>query len=108
MKTLRVLKFVGIGILAFGFISTGQYMSWGCACGIALIPVIISWASPSHSGKLSDYFSCQKYCLTGVAPVARPCQEVTGERKYNGKFRPRLQEASEEHHSGTGLAIKPV
>ncbi len=85
MKTLRVLKFVGIGILAFGFIGLTVYVVM-CLWN-SLIPALF------HGPVLTFWqtvglFLLSKILLTGVAPGSHDRGRSGWRKKYDGKFRP--------------------
>jgi hypothetical protein len=84
MKTLRILKFVGFGILGLGFVTLAVFvtMSLWNALIPALFhgPVITFWQT-------AGLFILSKILLTGVAPRGRNHSRNEWRRKYHGKFR---------------------
>ncbi len=93
MKTLRILKFVGFGILGLGFITLAVFvtMSLWNALIPALFhgPVITFWQT-------AGLFILSKILLTGVAPHGHNHRRNEWRRKYHGKFRHGCME-EEEH-----------
>jgi hypothetical protein len=68
MKTLRVLKFVGFGILGLGFITLAVFVTmslWNSLIPVLFHgPVITFWQT-------AGLFILSKILLTGVAPKSR-------------------------------------
>ena len=98
MKTLRVLKYVGFGILGLGFITLAVFLTmslWN-----ALIPqlfhgpVLTFWQT-------AGLFLLSKILLTGVAPGSSDRNRHEWRRKYNNKCRSVYKEEdkapSQEH-----------
>jgi len=85
MKTLRVFKFIGFGILGLGFITLAIFVTmslWN-----ALIPVLFHGPVLTF-WQTAGLFILSKILLSGVAPrrhhhPGRP----EWRRKYNDKFR---------------------
>jgi hypothetical protein len=84
MKTLRILKYVGFGILGIGFITLAVFLTmslWN-----ALIPqlfhgpVLTFWQT-------AGLFLLSKILLTGVAPGPRDRNRHDWRRKYNNRCR---------------------
>ena len=85
MKTLRILKYVGFGILGLGFITLAVLLTmslWN-----ALIPqlfkgpVLTFWQT-------AGLFLLSKILLTGVAPSSHDRSRRDWRRKYHSKFSP--------------------
>ncbi len=83
MKTLRILKYVGFGILGLGFITLAVFLTmslWN-----ALIPqlfhgpVLTFWQT-------AGLFIISKILLTGVAPGSHNHGRRDWRRKYNYKY----------------------
>jgi hypothetical protein len=84
MKTLRILKFIGFGILGLGFITLAVFVTmslWNSLIPILFHgPVITFWQT-------AGLFILSKILLTGVAPGAHNHRSHEWRRKYHGKFR---------------------
>ncbi len=85
MKTLKILKYVGFGILGLGFITLAVFLTM-CLWN-SLIPqlfhgpVLTFWQT-------AGLFLLSKILLTGVAPGGSHNQgRKDWRRKYNDKFR---------------------
>ena len=85
MKTLKILKYVGFGILGLGFITLAVFLTmslWN-----ALIPqlfhgpVLTFWQT-------AGLFILSKILLTGVAPGSHNRNRSDWRRKYNDRCRP--------------------
>ena len=85
MKTLRIFKFIGFGILGLGFITLTIFVVmslWN-----ALIPILF------HGPVLTFWqtvglFLLSKILLTGIAPGPHSRGRREWRSKYNDKFRP--------------------
>jgi hypothetical protein len=84
MKTLRILKYAGFGILGLGFITLAVFLTmslWN-----ALIPqlfhgpVLTFWQT-------AGLFLLSKILLTGVAPGSHDRNKRDWRRKYNDRCR---------------------
>ena len=82
MKTLRILKYVGFGILGLGFITLTVFLTmslWN-----ALIPqlfhgpVLTFWET-------AGLFILSKILLTGIAPGSHNRNRHDGRRKYDNR-----------------------
>jgi hypothetical protein len=85
MKTLRVLKYVGFGILGLGFIILVVYLVmilWN-----ALIPTLFNGPVLSF-WQTAGLFLLSKILLTGVAPGSHDRSKRDWRRKYHYKYRP--------------------
>jgi hypothetical protein len=96
MKALRVLKYVGFGILGVGFVFLSIYVTM-CLWN-ALIPSLFHGPVLGF-WQTAGLFILSKILLTGVAPGGRghghgPRREW--HRKYNEKYHNRCCENSEE------------
>jgi len=89
MKTLRILKYVGFGILGLGFITLAVFLTmslWN-----ALIPqlfhgpVLTFWQT-------AGLFILSKILLTGVAPGSHDRGRRDWRRKYHHKCGPAWRE----------------
>ena len=89
MKTLRILKYVGFGILGLGFVTLAVFLTmslWN-----ALIPelfhgpVLTFWQT-------AGLFILSKILLTGVAPGGHNRGRGDWRRKYNHKCGPGWRE----------------
>jgi hypothetical protein len=85
MKALRVLKYIGFGILGVGFVIGvifGVQALWNC-----LIPELFHGPLLSF-WQTAGLFLLSKILLTGVAPGGRSHHHGNREwkRKYNDKF----------------------
>lgn len=83
MKTLRVLKYVGIGIAGTAFVFL---VIWG-------VMALWNWLIPDlfHGPVLTYWqtaglFLLSKILLTGVAPSGHENKKKEWKRKYHGKF----------------------
>ena len=89
MKTLRVLKFVGFGILGLGFITLAVFVTmclWNSLIPALFHgPVITFWQT-------AGLFILSKILLSGVAPGPHHRGRQDWRRKYQGKFRPGCRE----------------
>ena len=85
MKTLRVLKFVGFGILGLGFITLTIFIImslWNSLIPVLFHgPVLTFWQT-------AGLFLLSKILLTGVAPGQHNRGRRDWNRKYHDKFRP--------------------
>jgi hypothetical protein len=84
MKTLRVLKFAGFGILGLGFITLAVYVTmslWNALIPLLFHgPVLTFWQT-------AGLFLLSKILLTGVAPGSHHNGRREWHRKYHSKFR---------------------
>lgn len=85
MKTLRVFKFIGFGILGLGFITLAIFVTmslWN-----ALIPVLFHGPVLTF-WQTAGLFILSKILLSGVAPKRHYHPgKAEWRRKYNDKFR---------------------
>jgi hypothetical protein len=85
MKTLRVLKYVGFGILGMGFIVLAVFVTmslWNWLIPTLFHgPVLTFWQT-------AGLFLLSKILLTGVAPGGSDHGRKNWRRKYHGKFEP--------------------
>jgi len=85
MKTLRILKFVGFGILGLGFITLTIFITmslWNSLIPLLFHgPVLTFWQT-------AGLFLLSKILLTGVAPGPHNRGRRDWNRKYHDKFRP--------------------
>ena len=94
MKALRILKYVGFGILGIGFVFLFIYVTM----------CLWNWLIPSlfHGPVLSYWqtagiFLLSKILLTGVAPGSHsPDNKKRWHRRYNEKCESRMHEGSNE------------
>ena len=84
MKTLRILKFVGFGILGLGFITLAIFVTM-CLWN-ALIPALFHGPLLSF-WQTAGIFLLSKILLTGVAPGGHHRGSSEWRRKYNDKYR---------------------
>jgi hypothetical protein len=92
MKTLRVLKYVGFGILGLGFVVLAVFVTmslWNW-----LIPALFKGPSLTF-WQTAGIFLLSKILLTGVAPGRRDHSRREWRRKYHGKFGHGCMEESE-------------
>jgi hypothetical protein len=93
MKTLRILKFIGFGILGLGFITLAVFVTmslWNSLIPILFHgPVISFWQT-------AGLFILSKILLTGVAPGTHNHRRHEWRRKYHGKFRHGCMEEEEQ------------
>jgi hypothetical protein len=84
MKTLRILKYVGFGILGLGFITLSVYVTmclWNSLIPTLFHgPVLTFWQT-------AGLFLLSKILLTGVAPGSHNHGNRNWRRKYNDKYR---------------------
>jgi hypothetical protein len=84
MKTLRILKFAGFGILGLGFITLAVFITmslWNCLIPALFHgPVLTFWQT-------AGLFLLSKILLTGVAPGSRYHGRRDWRRKYNEKYK---------------------
>jgi hypothetical protein len=84
MKTLRIFKYVGFGILGLGFITLAIFVTmslWN-----SLIPALFHGPVLSF-WQTAGLFILSKILLTGVAPGARHHRRYEWRNKYHDKFR---------------------
>ncbi len=84
MKTLRILKFAGFGILGIGFIILAIFLTmslWN-----ALIPLLFHGPLLTF-WQTAGLFLLSKILLTGVAPGSHDRSGRDWRRKYNNKYR---------------------
>jgi hypothetical protein len=89
MKTLRVLKYVGFGVLGLGFITLTIFVTmslWN-----SLIPLLFHGPVLSF-WQTAGLFLLSKILLTGIAPGSGDPGRRNWKRKYNSKFRPTCRE----------------
>ena len=89
MKTLRILKFVGFGILGLGFITLAILVTM-CLWN-ALIPVLFHGPVLSF-WQTAGIFLLSKILLTGMAPGGHHRGRSEWRRKYNDKYRAHCRE----------------
>jgi hypothetical protein len=92
MKTLRVLKYVGFGILGLGFVVLAVFVTmslWNW-----LIPALFKGPSLTF-WQTAGIFLLSKILLTGVAPGRHDQSRREWRRKYHGKFRHGCMEDTE-------------
>jgi hypothetical protein len=97
MKTLRVLKYVGFGILGVGFITLSVFVTmylWNALIPLLFHgPVLTFWQT-------AGLFLLSKILLTGVAPGPHGGPKRDWRRKYHDKYstgcRPEMSTASTE------------
>jgi multisubunit Na+/H+ antiporter MnhG subunit len=84
MKTLRILKYVGFGILGLGFITLTIYVVmclWNSLIPLLFHgPVLTFWQT-------AGLFLLSKILLTGVAPGSHDHGRKDWKRKFNDKYR---------------------
>jgi hypothetical protein len=84
MKTLRILKYVGFGILGLGFIILAIFITmslWNWLIPTLFHgPVLTFWQT-------AGVFLLSKILLTGVAPGPQNHGKKDWRKKYNDKFR---------------------
>ena len=83
MKTLRVLKFIGFGILGLGFVTLAVFVTMS----------LWNWLIPSlFNGPVLGFwqtaglFILSKILLTGVAPGRHSQRSGNWKKKYEGKY----------------------
>ena len=85
MKTLRILKFIGFGILGLGFITLAVFVTmslWNALIPLLFHgPILTFWQT-------AGLFILSKILLSGVAPGPRNHDRRDWRRKYHDKFRP--------------------
>jgi hypothetical protein len=85
MKTMRVLKFIGFGILGLGFVTLAVFVTmslWNW-----LIPLLFS-GPVLNFWQTAGLFILSKILLTGVAPGGHHHRgRHDWKMKYNGKYR---------------------
>jgi|SRR5450759_1432361 len=83
MKTLRILKYVGFGILGVGFVTLTIYLVmclWNSLIPILFHgPVLTFWQT-------AGLFLLSKILLTGIAPGSHEHGKKDWRRKYNDKY----------------------
>lgn len=84
MKTLRILKYVGFGILGVGFVTLTIYLVmclWNSLIPILFHgPVLTFWQT-------AGLFLLSKILLTGIAPGSHEHGKKDWRRKYNDKYK---------------------
>jgi multisubunit Na+/H+ antiporter MnhG subunit len=84
MKTLRILKYVGFGILGVGFVTLTIYLVmclWNSLIPVLFHgPVLTFWQT-------AGMFLLSKILLTGIAPGSREHGRKDWRRRYNDKYR---------------------
>jgi hypothetical protein len=84
MKTLRILKYVGFGILGLGFITLAVFLTmslWNALIPLLFHgPVLTFWQT-------AGLFILSKILLTGVAPGRHNRSHHDWRRKYYGRCR---------------------
>lgn len=89
MKTLKILKYAGFGILGLGFITLAIFVTmslWN-----SLIPSLFHGPVLSF-WQTAGVFLLSKILLTGVAPGSHDRGRRDWRKKYNDKFRPGCRE----------------
>jgi len=93
MKALRILKFVGFGILGLGFVTLAVYVTMS----------LWNWLIPSlFSGPVLNFwqttglFILSKILLTGVSPGHHNRSHSDWKSKYHGKYSHRCGEETKE------------
>lgn len=85
MKSLRILKFVGFGILGLGFITLAIFVTmslWNALIPLLFHgPVLTFWQT-------AGLFLLSKILLTGVAPGSHSRGRREWKGRYYDKFRP--------------------
>jgi hypothetical protein len=91
MKALRILKFVGFGILGLGFVTLAVTMSlWNWLIpSLFSGPVLTFWQT-------AGLFLLSKILLTGVSPGSHHHGRKDWRAKYHGKHRPACMEDEKE------------
>jgi hypothetical protein len=93
MKTLKILKYVGIGILGSGavlLVVWGVMALWNC-----LIPTLFHGPVPTY-WQTAGLFLLSKILLTGVAPSPQERDHKEWKNKFRGKFKREDTEESRE------------
>jgi hypothetical protein len=89
MKTLRILKYVGFGILGLGFIILAIFITmslWNWLIPTLFHgPVLTFWQT-------AGLFLLSKILLTGVAPGPQNHKKKDWRKKYNDKCKPGYRE----------------
>jgi hypothetical protein len=84
MKTLRILKYVGFGILGLGLITLAVFATmclWNSLIPVLFHgPVLTFWQT-------AGLFILSKILLTGVAPGSHDHRRREWRRKYHDKYR---------------------
>lgn len=83
MKTLRIFKYVGFGILGLGFISLAIFATM-CLWN-ALVPTLFNGPVVTF-WQTAGLFLLSKILLTGVAPRGHYHRRADWRRKYHGKY----------------------
>ena len=93
MKTLRILKFVGFGILGFGFVILAVYVTMS----------LWNWLIPSlFNGPVLNFwqtaglFILSKILLTGVSPGSHNHSSRDWRKKYHSKYGQYCKEEEKE------------
>ncbi len=93
MKTLRILKYVGFGILGLAFVTLTVYAVmclWNALIPILFHgPVITFWQT-------AGLFILSKILLTGIAPGSHSSRRHDWRGKYHGRFRPGCREEEQK------------
>jgi len=93
MKTLKVLKYVGIGILGSGavlLVIWGVMALWNCLIPPLFHgPVVTYWQT-------AGLFLLSKILLTGVAPSSQQKDHREWKSKFHNKFKPECREENRE------------
>lgn len=93
MKTLKVLKYVGIGILGSGFV---LLVIWGVmALWNSLIPALFHGPVLNY-WQTAGLFLLSKILLTGVAPTQPQKGHKEWKSKFHDKFKPGCREENPE------------
>ena len=85
MKTLKVLKYVGFGILGIGFVALvilGVMALWNW-----LIPTLFNGPVLTYWQTLGLFF-LSKILLTGIAPGQQHNHKKDWRKKFHNKFKP--------------------
>jgi hypothetical protein len=88
MKTLRVLKFIGFGIIGVGFVTLAVFVTmslWNSLIPLLFHgPVLTFWQT-------AGLFILSKILLSGVAPGPHNRGRGDWRRKYHDRFKPGWQ-----------------
>ena len=85
MKALKILKYLGFGILGLGFVALAVFITmslWNWLIPLLFYgPVINYWQT-------AGLFLLSKILLTGLAPGRQNNHRKDWKKKYKGKYRP--------------------
>ncbi|MCB8994309.1 MAG: hypothetical protein H6538_01740 [Bacteroidales bacterium] len=97
MKALRILKFIGFGILGLGFVTLAVFVTMS----------LWNWLIPSlFNGPVLGFwqtaglFILSKILLTGVAPGRHDRSKTDWRKKYDGKYAHYCREVKSEAAAG--------